>query len=107
MKKLIILAGLPVIVAGLFAFLPKAEEPAGYMMVTAYTELKGLGGAVGYVVTVGPDGQIVKKDEVPIKSLSQAPIELRIAQLPRINELRRQGWTIKESDQGTVFLEKL
>ncbi|MBC7447079.1 MAG: hypothetical protein H7330_03380 [Hymenobacteraceae bacterium] len=106
MKKLVYGAALLVAAAGSFAFLPKAEEPTGCMLVIG-TVYFGFSNKAA-IVTVAPDGTTVE-EAVSIngrnssEDLARGLTMLRIAEQHKLQELTRVGWTVKSTfQQGDV-----
>ena len=115
MKKFFALAAVALAAAGSWAFYPKAAEPGGYMMVIGRT-------SPDYsIITITPTGesnnQIVDpKNYGFISKLATASVELRKAEIRKINELKTTGWKVNSmsvysnaheySEQDVYLLEK-
>lgn len=96
MKKVFLSAALALAVAGSWAFYPKADGPAGTMMVVS--NLSFGFNAQASIVTIGADGS-QKEKEVDFsrgsaKQLAANTTVVHKAALVAINEQTRNGWHV-------------
>jgi hypothetical protein len=97
MKKVFLSAALALAVAGSWAFYPKADGPAGSMMVIGNFTLNGFT-ADANVTTITAEGQQSEKAvEVKIRSAEKVAagfVEVQKVALAKVNELSKTGWHV-------------
>ena len=105
MKKVFLSVALALVAAGSWAFYPKAEEPGGYMMVIGSATFSGFT-SKAEVTIVAPDGKATVEDvdarNGSAKKITESLTVLHQAELMKLNELKRQGWSIVQTTSQTI-----
>lgn len=98
MKKLVYLAALLGVAAGLFAFLPKEGEATGYMMIVGQYD----GTKTVYLSTITVDGQKTVEEIKTTGSKINKLADLHQAELTKINKLSREHWQVISATSSSL-----